>query len=158
MTVPDRIEREILIEAPSEVVWRVVTEPDQIVQRFCDEARLELDEGGSGVFTWTNRATTTTVTANLRVIQLDRPQRFAFRWAYPDGEEPTETNSTLVEFTLVDEGGHARLRLRESGLHELDWTDDAKQRLVDDHQHGWDIHLPNLREFAERQATSASAR
>jgi uncharacterized protein YndB with AHSA1/START domain len=158
MTVPDRIEREILIEAPREVVWRVMTEPGQIVQWFCDEARLELDEGGSGVFTWENRATSRPFTANLRVVLLDRPHRFAFRWAYPDGEEPTEANSTMVEFTLVDEDGHTRLQLRESGLHELAWTDDAKQRFVDDHDYGWDVQLPHLREFAEQQATSTGAR
>jgi hypothetical protein len=80
------------------------------------------------------------------------------RWAYPDREEPTEANSTLVEFTLIDEHGHTRLQLRERGLHELAWTDDAKQRFVDDHEYGWDVHLPHLREFAEQQATSTGAR
>ena len=135
-----------------------MTEPDQIVQWFSDEARPELDEGGSGVFTWENRATSRPFTGNLRVVQLDRPHRFAFRWAYPDREEPTEANSTLVEFALIDEHGHTRPQLRKRGLLEVAWTDDAKQRFVDDRVYGWDVHLPHLREFAEQQATSTGAR
>jgi uncharacterized protein YndB with AHSA1/START domain len=32
------IEREVLIEAPVEVVWRTITEPDQMSQWFADTA------------------------------------------------------------------------------------------------------------------------
>ena len=34
------IEREILIEAPVEVVWRTITEPDQVSQWFADRVDL----------------------------------------------------------------------------------------------------------------------
>ena len=37
------IEREILIEAPVEVVWRAITEPDQISQWFADRVELVVE-------------------------------------------------------------------------------------------------------------------
>jgi uncharacterized protein YndB with AHSA1/START domain len=42
------IEREILIEAPPEVVWRTITEPDQVSQWFADQADLVAEPGARG--------------------------------------------------------------------------------------------------------------
>ena len=36
------IEREIVIDAPADVVWRTITEPEQIAQWFADRVELEL--------------------------------------------------------------------------------------------------------------------
>ena len=42
------IEREVLIEAPAEVVWRTVTEPDQMSQWFADRVELVVEPGAHG--------------------------------------------------------------------------------------------------------------
>ena len=42
------IEREILIEAPVEVVWRTLTEPDQMSQWFADRVDLVVEPGAHG--------------------------------------------------------------------------------------------------------------
>ena len=39
------IEREVLIEAPAEVVWRIITEPDQMSQWFADRVELVVEPG-----------------------------------------------------------------------------------------------------------------
>jgi len=44
------IEREIFIEAPAEVVWHTITEPDQIEKWFADRVELDLGPGGAGTF------------------------------------------------------------------------------------------------------------
>ena len=44
------IEREVLIEAPADVVWRTITEPDQISRWFADRVELDLRSGGAGTF------------------------------------------------------------------------------------------------------------
>jgi uncharacterized protein YndB with AHSA1/START domain len=36
------IEREILIEAPADVIWRTITEPDHIARWFADRVQLDL--------------------------------------------------------------------------------------------------------------------
>src|ERR1700759_4910005 len=42
------IERDILIEAPAEVVWRTITEPDQMSQWFADQVDLVVEPGAHG--------------------------------------------------------------------------------------------------------------
>ena len=42
------IEREVLIAAPAEVVWRTITEPDQMSQWFADRVELVVEPGAHG--------------------------------------------------------------------------------------------------------------
>jgi uncharacterized protein YndB with AHSA1/START domain len=42
------IDREVLIEAPAEVVWRTITEPDQITRWFADRVDLVVEPGAHG--------------------------------------------------------------------------------------------------------------
>src|SRR5207247_4025323 len=111
-----QIEKELLIEAPIAVVWRIVTEPNQITQWFSDEAQLDPRVGGQGRLVWTGRSS-----YPIQVEAIDPPRRFAFRWVYPEGARAEPGNSTLVEFTLSQEGGNTRLRVVESGCGQLDW-------------------------------------
>ena len=154
----DRIEREILIEAPVDVVWGVVTEPEQIKRWFTDAADLDLRPGGNGTLHWDAKATNDPATAHLRVETVEPPHRFAFRWDFPEDAEPGPDNSLLVEFTLVAEGDSTRLRLVESGFEQLDRPADVKARYIDDHNHGWDVHMASLREYAAQLPRASAAR
>jgi uncharacterized protein YndB with AHSA1/START domain len=139
-----RIEREIVIEAPPSVVWRVVTEPDQITRWFADHVTLEAVPGGRGslVFDHPDRASST---AGLVVERVEPPRLFSFRWGHPEGETPTRENSVLVEFTLTPTGDERTLlRVVESGLGLLGWPAVEKERYREDHLSGWDTHLGRL--------------
>ena len=143
----DRIERDVLIDAPIDVVWDVISQPEQIVHWFSAEAQLDLRPGGEGVLTFEMKAADQPATYQVRVEAVEPPRRLAYRWVYPEGEEPQPGNSTLVEFTLVEEGGKTRLTVVESGLDLLPWPDDEKQRYFDSHADGWARHLEQLRAF-----------
>lgn len=149
--IPNQVERETLIEAPVEVVWGVVTEPAQISRWFSDAAQLDLRPGGEGVLSWENHGS-----VRLRVERVERPHLFSFRWAYPEGAEPREDNSMLVEFTLTDEGGRTRLRVVESGLATVDWPEEEKLRYLDSHTRGWERHLGGLSEYMTRQRQAST--
>ena len=126
------IEREILIEAPVEVVWRTITEPDQISQWFADRVELVVEPGAHGYMEFGDQG------GPVVVEVVDPPTRFSFRWNHPRGEEPVAGNSMLVEFTLTPEDAErTRLRVVESGHELLAWPDAEKQRYADEHQGGW---------------------
>jgi uncharacterized protein YndB with AHSA1/START domain len=133
------IERDILIEAPPEVVWRTITEPDQMSQWFADQVDLVVEPGAHGYLGFGDQG------GPVVVETVDPPARFSFRWNHPRGAEPVEGNSQLVEFTLTPEGAErTRLRVSESG-HELrDWPDAEKQRYADEHRAGWGDFLDRL--------------
>jgi uncharacterized protein YndB with AHSA1/START domain len=133
------IEREIVIEAPVEVVWRTITEPEQMSQWFASRVELEIKPGAHGFMEFGDQG------GPVVVETVDPPTRFSFRWNHPREEEPVVGNSMLVEFTLEPEGDErTRLRVTESG-HELrDWPDAEKQRYADEHRHGWGEYLDRL--------------
>jgi uncharacterized protein YndB with AHSA1/START domain len=140
------IERDILIEAPADVVWRVVTEPEQMSQWFADTVDLVIEPGAHGYLTFGDQGGPVVVTV------VEPPARFAFLWNYPPGEEPAAGNSQLVEFTLVPEGPErTRLRVTESG-HELrDWPPAEQQRYADEHREGWGDFLGQAAALAAKR-------
>jgi len=97
------IEREIEIEAPIDVVWRTITEPELIRTWFADVADVEARPGAVGSLTFRADSGAPHV-VGITVVAADRPHRFSYRWVYPPGERATEANSTLVTFTLVADG------------------------------------------------------
>ena len=150
----DRIEREIDIDAPIDVVWTVITEPAHINSWFTDLAELDLRPGGEGRFGWDARGTSRENTVNLRIERLDPPHFFSFRWNYPDGAEPSETNAPLVEFSLEPRGDATRLRLVESGLDAIVCSDEARATYFSEHSSGWTHFAERLREYAPKQRST----
>lgn len=133
------IEQEVLIDAPVEVVWRTITEPDQISRWFADTVDLVIEPGAHGYMRFGDQG------GPVVVETVEPPERFAFRWNHPHGEDPVRGNSMLVEFTLVPEGPErTRLRVVESG-HELRaWPEAEKRRYADEHREGWVEFLDRL--------------
>jgi uncharacterized protein YndB with AHSA1/START domain len=161
----DRIEREIRIDAPIDVVWSVVTEPEQITQWFSDLAEFEPQPGADGTITFRGSRKGTVaddaqpdVVVNLRIERVEPPCYFSFRWDYPRGAAPDESNAPLVEFTLSKDGEATLLKLVESGLRRSDRTDEENHRYAEEHTRGWDHFLGLLREHAEAHAGRVARR
>ncbi|HKE77323.1 MAG TPA: SRPBCC domain-containing protein [Acidimicrobiales bacterium] len=139
------ITREIVIEAPVEVVWRTITEPDQIALWFADRVDVDIRPGAAGTLVFEDKATAEAVSAAVVVDAVEPPHRFSFRWGAPEGETPVPGNSALAEFTLIAEAGdRTRLRVSETGLDGLPWPDEEKARYAEDHRDGWRIHFGRL--------------
>jgi uncharacterized protein YndB with AHSA1/START domain len=133
------IEREILIEAPADVVWRTITEPDQMSQWFADRVDLVVESGAHGYMGFGDQG------GPVVVETVDPPARFSFRWNHPREEEPVVGNSMLVEFTLTPDGDERTLlRVTESGHEARDWPEAEKQRYADEHREGWGEFLDRL--------------
>jgi uncharacterized protein YndB with AHSA1/START domain len=133
------IEREVLIDAPVEVVWRAVTEAERLRLWFADRVELVAEPGARGYLGFGDQG------GPFVVETVEPPTRFAFRWNHPVDEEPVPGNSMLVEFTLTPEGGErTRLRVAESGHDLLDRPLPEKQRYADEHRSGWGDFLQRL--------------
>ncbi len=135
------IEREVVIDAPVDVVWRTITEADQISRWFADRVELVAEPGAHGAMYFGDEGE-----GGPFVVEVVEPTcRFSFRWNHPAGEEPVAGNSLLVEFTLAAEGvERTRLRVVESGLDLLAWPDAKKERYAGEHNGGWTTFLGRL--------------
>ena len=139
----DRIEREVLISAPMERVWTLVAEPGfwvrenpGAVAREGEEMVAHHDEYGD---------------FPVRVEKVQPPTYLAYRWAsaFP-GQELREDNTTLVEFTLSQEGDKTRLRVVESGFAALAGSEELRRGAIRDNSGGWPQVFDAFRKRAEQ--------
>lgn len=155
----DSVEREILIEASPEVVWGVITEPEQISRWFSDEAEVEGRVGADGTLTWRaggrGAATRVDTIVAIRVVDAEPFRRFSFRWNHPEGLAPDESNSALVEFDLIEEADGTRLRVVESGIAAVTHDEEGRVRYRGEHERGWEQHLGELREYVASKLPGA---
>ena len=146
--VPDKIQREVTIDAPVERVWSVVTEAEHIGRWFGDAgAEIDLRPGGAFRCSWGKHGTVHGV-----VERVEAPRFFSYRWARPLGTDVAPGNSTLVEFTLIPDGKGTRLRVVESGFLELDGSDEARAKYAEENTGGWKAELDELATYVLQRA------
>jgi uncharacterized protein YndB with AHSA1/START domain len=156
----DSVEREILIEASPEVVWSVITEPEQISRWFSDEAVLEASAGTEGVLTWRRGgrggSKESDLVVPIRVVDAEPFRRFSFRWNHPADAAPDQGNSALVEFSLTEEAHGTRLRVIESGIGAVTHDEEGQDRYREDHAQGWERHLGELLDHVASKSLEAA--
>jgi uncharacterized protein YndB with AHSA1/START domain len=149
--IPERIEREIVIEASPERVWAVLTEPEHVGVWFAESVEGDLRPGGASVLSWEEHGS-----FNIQVEKAEPPRYFAFRWAARSpGADPAEGNSTLVEFRLIPEADGTRLHVVESGFRDLY---DEQADYVRDNTQGWIGALDSLRDYVAKTAEAPAPR
>jgi uncharacterized protein YndB with AHSA1/START domain len=145
--ITDRIEREIIIDAPPERVWAVLTEAEHVAGWFGDTAELDLRPDGKAAFGWKDHGTFHAV-----VERVEPPSFFSYRWARSVGEAPAEGGATLVEFSLAAHGTGTVLTVVESGFAALHVSEEERAQAVQGNDEGWASELAELKEYAERPA------
>ena len=125
----DRIEKEVLLRAPLERVWRAISDADEFGQWFGVRFDGPFVPGTSvtGMITPTTvdkevakmQEPHTGMSDTWHIVAVEPKRRLAFRW-HPHGVDPdvdySKEPTTLVEFTLHEEADGVRLRIVESGF------------------------------------------
>lgn len=131
------IERSIVIDAPIDVVWRTITEPEQIRRWFSDRADLNATPGTVGSLAFGAEDADPYV-VEITVVDVEAPHVFSFRWVGPEGVPATPENSMLVTFRLsADSKASTTLHVSETGLEALPWPEGEKLIYIKDHRNGW---------------------
>jgi uncharacterized protein YndB with AHSA1/START domain len=125
----DRIEKQVLLRAPLDRVWRAISDSQEFGRWF----GVRVDGPFVAGTTVTATITGTTVDDEVaemqrphvgakstwQVVAVEPPRRFAYRWhpfaVEPDVDYETEP-TTLVEFTLTETPDGVQLRIVESGF------------------------------------------
>lgn len=132
MSTPDRIEKQIVLRAPLDRVWRAISQADEFGAWF----GVRFDGPFAAGAALTGRITPTTVDPEVAKLQaphegtpfaivierIEPPRLFSFRWhpyavdpAHDYGAEPM----TLVEFSLSPVASGTRLVVTESGFDHI---------------------------------------
>jgi uncharacterized protein YndB with AHSA1/START domain len=138
------------VDAPVDVVWRALTDPEELARWFPNSARVTPGVGGTMVWSWKKmwdwetRIDAWEPGRLLRLVQENaRPYDIHGRML-PEGE--VEPASIAIEFSLETHQGKTRVRLVHSGFgHGGAWDDE-----VEGITEGWQAELRSLRHYLER--------
>ena len=142
----DRIERQIVIDAPRQRVWAALTTPEQFGAWFGCELQGQAFRPGQRVRGLNTACGHEGVYFDATIQRMEAPRLFSWRWTpFPippspayDDEEPT-----LVEFTLDDApGGGTLLRVVESGFDKV--PPHRRLNAFRMHEGGWKAQLENI--------------
>ncbi len=146
----DRIEQEIVINAPAQRVWELVSEPGWFIndQQITPHDIDRDGDSGSAIAVVTDPVHGRFA---FGIVTLDEPHYAAFRW-YLDADA-VDGPSTLVEFWLTPADSGVKLRVVESGFAALDEPEADRRSRFDDHSQGWPLELG----LAQRYLVAADA-
>jgi uncharacterized protein YndB with AHSA1/START domain len=144
----DRIERDTLIDASVERVWSLVSAPGFWVADPESIKGTTAVEGESMVAKNADDGD-----FPVRVVKVEPQSYVAYRWApATPGQELTEDNTTLVEFTLSAEGDKTRLTVVESGFAALAVPEDVRAQTVKNLTGGW----PHVLDAAKKRVEEST--
>jgi uncharacterized protein YndB with AHSA1/START domain len=142
----DRIEKEVVLRAPLERVWRAISDAEQFGQWFGVRFDGPFVEGASV----TGVITPTTVDEDVarmqeehagtadtwHIVAIEPQRRMAFRWhPYPVESAGEQEPTTLVEFTLNETDDGVLLRIVESGFDKI--PADRRAAAFEGNTEGW---------------------
>jgi uncharacterized protein YndB with AHSA1/START domain len=138
------IEREIHVDAPPEVVFEVISQPEHVRDWWYAESDVDPVAGATGELAWADGDNPRANVVPMTVVTAEPPRVFTFRWTHPAGEEAVEANSLLVTFELVPSGAGTLLRLTETGFREQGWEVAKLEQQYNEHVVGWDTFVPRI--------------
>src|ERR1700720_4476692 len=129
-----RVEREIVIAARPETVWKLLVDPREMPRWMGQAATIDLRCGGryriEGI---PGHA------ASGELLEIDPPRRLVYTWGW-EGSSSVPPGSTTVIFELLPRGNGTLLRLSHR---DLPSAEDAAS-----HAHGWDHYTERLASIA----------
>ena len=119
----DRVEEQVLLQAPRARVWRALTNAEELGTWFGMDLKGRTIAPGAHVTGYFTSAANSHVQFDVIVEEMVPERRFSWRW-HPSAMDPAVDYSgeprTLVVFTLEDApGGGTLLRVVESGFAAL---------------------------------------
>lgn len=154
----DRIEKQVLLKAPLEKVWRAISDAEQFGQWFGVRFDGPFLEGRSV----TAAITPTTVdaevakrqeshvgvTSSWQIVAVEPQRRFAYRW-HPGAVDPDidhrQQPTTLVEFTLSETPNGVLLTIVESGFDAI--PEARRNSSFEANAEGWAIQTDLVRRY-----------
>jgi uncharacterized protein YndB with AHSA1/START domain len=156
----DRIEKEVLLRAPLNRVWRAISDADEFGQWFGVrfDGPFVAGEPVTGVITPTAvdddiaqlQAPHAGKSDTWQIVAVEPQRRLAFRWhpyAVESGVDYSQEPTTLVEFTLEETDDGVLLRIVESGFDKI--PAERRAAAFEANSGGWAKQTELVRKYLE---------
>jgi uncharacterized protein YndB with AHSA1/START domain len=143
----DRIEKQVVLDAPRARVWRALTDVSQFNAWFGVSLTTPFEPGAevSGQISIKNYDH---ITLRIWIEKMEPERFFSFRWhpyAVEPGVDYSAEPTTLVSFELEDAPAGTRLTIVESGFDAIPASRRAKAFTMN--EKGWAGQAENIRKF-----------
>ncbi|OFB36274.1 vanillate O-demethylase oxidoreductase VanB [Mycolicibacterium sp. (ex Dasyatis americana)] len=159
----DRIEKEILLNAPLDRVWRAISDSGEFGRWFGVrfDGPFVAGQSVNGVITPTEVDDEVAAMQEpyageadaWHIVAVEAPHRLAFRWhpyAVEPGSREAAAPTTLVEFTLAEAEGGVLLRIVESGFDAIPAA--RRKSAFEANSEGWAHQVELVRQYLARGA------
>jgi uncharacterized protein YndB with AHSA1/START domain len=146
-TTTDRIEKQVILDAPPSRVWRALTEVKQFNTWFGVTLETPFAPGAE-VSGQINIRGFENVTMTIWIEAMEPEHFFSFRWhpyAIEPGVDYSAEPTTLVTFTLEEAGAGTQLTIVESGFDAIPESRRAKAFSMN--SGGWNGQAENIRKY-----------
>ena len=154
----DQIEKEVVLRAPLERVWRAISDADEFGLWF----GVRFDGPFVAGTSVTGVITPTTVDEDVaraqaphagksdtwQIVAVEPQRRLAFRWhpyAVESGTDYSQEPTTLVEFTLTETNDGVLLRIVESGFDKI--PAERRASALEQNAEGWAAQTELVRKY-----------
>ena len=162
-TIPDRIQKRVLLRAPMARVWRAISNSEEFGTWFgmrLDGAfRAGAKVKGVMIPTRVDPAVADKQKpfegepVELTVERVEPERLLSFRWhpyALEPGADPASAPTTLVEFELADHDGGVMLTVTESGFDRIPL--EKRAQAFADNEGGWAIQVTLIEKYLAQAA------
>lgn len=142
----DKIEREIIINAPKERIYEAIADPKKVVQWFPETLEGSYKVGESPIFGFGEHGKN-----QVYIVDAKPHEYFAYRWVPGSNHFIGDVRSvpnTLVEFRISESGDGCKVTLTETGFSKL--PAEVAEESLKQNTGGWEFMLDRLQKlFAE---------
>ncbi|MDV3127122.1 SRPBCC family protein [Mycobacterium sp. 21AC1] len=159
----DRIEKEVLLRAPLDRVWRAISNAEEFGRWFGVRFDGPFVPGASlsGVMTPTEVDAEVAASQEpyageadtWHIVAVEAPHRLSFRWhpyAVEPGVDYSAEPTTLVEFTLIEQADGVLLKIVESGFDAI--PADRRVSAFESNSEGWAAQTELVRKYLAQDA------
>lgn len=144
----DRIERQILLQAPRGKVWQALVDAESFGDWFgvnLKDRHFAVGEATRGHITYPGYEH---LVCEMQIERIEPERLFAYRW-HPYAVDPSvdysQEPTTLVEFVLEDHADGVLLRLVECGFDRIPLARRAEAYRMN--SSGWDEQMQNIHNY-----------
>ena len=139
------IRKTIVIDATPEVIFKAITNPEELTQWFPDEVVFEPHIGGKVTFDFSDKKSGKEgggCQIHGTIIEFISNKKISYTWEHTNSS--SENSKTIVTWELErikDDG--TRVNLRHTGS--------TTTEMAKEHDEGWTYFLPELKKYCERR-------
>jgi uncharacterized protein YndB with AHSA1/START domain len=136
-----KIEKEVVVDAAPEEVWRAITDGEELKRWFPIDARVKPGVGGA---VWFSFGEGSEWESPIEIWEPSRHLRTVDEIPQGEGAPPVRI---AVDYFIETRGGKTVVRLVHSGFADSTWDGE-----LDSLNAGWEAFMGNLRHYLERHA------